>query len=79
MTKDLAYYMSLNYEIRLKKYEDGWGAVYPDLSGTMGAGDTIEEAIDMLDISKELYFESYLEKGRTIPEPSPDAYVLAKK
>jgi antitoxin HicB len=72
MTKDLHYYMSLNYEIRLKKYEDGWGATHPELLGVAGGGDTVEEALEMLEEAKELWFETLLAHGASIPEPEPE-------
>jgi antitoxin HicB len=79
MTKDLTYYMSLNYEIRLKKYTDeSWGAIHPELPGTVGGGDTIQEALEMLEEAKELWLEHYLDEKRAIPEPKPDLLTVAK-
>jgi antitoxin HicB len=71
--KDLPYYMSLRYAIYLTPEEDGWGALIPDLPGCIGGGDTIEEAIAMLEDAKQGWFESALVHGDPIPEPTPQA------
>jgi len=68
-TKDLTYYMSLRYKIVLVPDEDGWGAVIPDLPGCVGAGDTIAEALVMLEDAKQGWFASCLKHGDPIPEP----------
>ena len=70
MTKDLTYYLSLRYRIELVPAEDGWGAVIPDLPGCVGAGDTIEEALVMLEDAKAGWIASALKHGDPIPEPS---------
>ncbi len=70
MTKDLAYYSSLRYRIELVPAEDGWGAVIPELPGCVGAGDTIEEALTMLEDAKAGWIASALKHGDPIPEPS---------
>ncbi len=70
LPKDLAYYMSLRYRIELVPAEDGWGAIIPDLSGCVGAGDTIEEALTMLEDAKAGWFASALQHDDPIPEPS---------
>lgn len=72
--KDKAYYMSLNYSITVKKMEHpegGYYAQYPDFGacGAHGDGVTIDEAIQQASISKELYIDVALEKGKVIPEP----------
>ncbi|HPC36669.1 MAG TPA: toxin-antitoxin system HicB family antitoxin [Candidatus Marinimicrobia bacterium] len=75
MKKDLDYYMSLNYPIEIIKIpeEEGGGymATIPQLGRNVfvGDGETIEEAIKMLDFVKEEWFKTYLERGREIPLP----------
>lgn len=69
--KDLNYYMSLHYKIELNPEEDGsWGAIIPELPGCVGGGDTIPEALEMLDDAKTGWFTSRLKHGDPIPEPS---------
>jgi antitoxin HicB len=69
LNKDLAYYMSLRYRIELIPEEDGWSAIMPELQGCVGAGDSIEEALAMLEDAKEGWFSSCLKHGDPIPEP----------
>jgi predicted RNase H-like HicB family nuclease len=49
--------------------EDGWGAVIAELPGCVGAGDTIPEALEMLDDAKRGWMAATLDKGYPIPEP----------
>lgn len=70
MTKDLTYYLSLPYPIELIPDEDGfWFARIPLLEGCMTNGDSREEALRMIDEAKQLWLETALEVGKTIPEP----------
>jgi predicted RNase H-like HicB family nuclease len=69
-TKDLDYYLNLHYKIELLPQEDGsWGAVIPELPGCVGGGDTIAEALEMLEDAKRGWFMSSLKHGDSIPEP----------
>jgi antitoxin HicB len=68
-TKDLAYYMSLRYRIELVPDEDGWAAILPELDGCVAVGDTIQEALELLEDAKEGWFISCLKHGDPIPEP----------
>jgi len=69
-SKNLDYYMALRYKIILIPEEDGWGALIPELPGCIGGGDTIEEALAMLDDAKRGLLLSALDHGDPIPEPS---------
>lgn len=70
-SKDLDYYLGLRYRIELIPEEDGsWGAAIPDLPGCVGGGDTIAEALEMLDDAKIGWLISRLKHGDPIPEPS---------
>jgi predicted RNase H-like HicB family nuclease len=70
-SKDLNHYMGLHYKIELIPEADGsWGAVIPELLGCVGGGDTITEALEMLEDAKRGWFESALKHGDPIPEPS---------
>lgn len=68
--KDLEYYLSLRYRIILTPEEDGWGATIPDLPGLAGGGDTIEEALEMLEDGKIGWMGARYDRGWQIPEPT---------
>lgn len=69
--KDLNYYMQLRYKIMLVPEVDGsWEALIPDLLGCVGGGDTIAEALAMLEDAKQNWFANRLKHGDPIPEPN---------
>ncbi len=69
--KSLEYYLSLPYTIELTPDEDGyWVAAIPLLKGCMTQGESREDALRMLDEAKELWLETALEEGVSIPEPA---------
>lgn len=78
MNKDLDYYMTLPYIIEIKPIpaQDGGGfmATIPQLGryALLGDGDTIEEAIKDLEITKRDRFTEYIAAGVEIPEPKHD-------
>ncbi len=75
MKKDLKYYLTLNYPIEITKIPDdeggGYSACIPLLgrNAFLSDGETIDEAIKNLEITKEENFSRMLEKGIPIPEP----------
>ncbi|MBU0712651.1 type II toxin-antitoxin system HicB family antitoxin [bacterium] len=75
MKKDLIFYMSLNYPIEIVRipFDEGGGfaASIPQLGRNVfvGDGETVDEAIKMLEFVKEEWFKTYLERGREIPLP----------
>lgn len=71
VTKDLKYYMSLRYRIELVPDDDGWSALVPELPGLVAAGDTIEEALSLLEDAKQGWIISSLKHGDPISEPQP--------
>lgn len=78
MKKGLNYYLSLNYEIRIRRLlgeeGSGWLAEISQLPGCMSDGETVEEAITNVNDAKKCWIETALELGRVIPEPSPDDF-----
>ncbi len=80
--KDLQYYLSLNYEVRIKKIEDDgkfhYKATINELDDNVfyGVGETPQESLDSLSDVKEEMFAYYLEKGLNIAEPEPEEEVL---
>ena len=78
MKKDLDYYMSLPYEIRLEELseDDGGGIILsiPLLgrAAVRGHGDTYEEARQTLEDCKRDFIEMWLKSGAYIPEPEKE-------
>jgi predicted HicB family RNase H-like nuclease len=78
MNKDLEYYMRLPYIIEVVPIPDSEGSGYtaqlPQLGrfAIVGDGETPEEAIADLEITKRQRFAAYLESGVKIPEPDTD-------
>jgi antitoxin HicB len=69
LTKDVKYYMRLRYRIVITPEEDGWSARIPELPGCLGAGDTLEETLILLDDARRSWIEASLIKNLEIPEP----------
>ncbi|WP_123052782.1 type II toxin-antitoxin system HicB family antitoxin [Clostridium sp. JN-1] len=70
MVKDLDYYMGLKYKVELIPDEDGTYAVrIPKLRGCISCGDTVQEALEMIEDAKKCWLEAALEDGINIPEP----------
>lgn len=70
MNKDLDYYLSLPYTIKLTPDEDGfWFAAVPLLSGCMTNGSSREDALLMIDDAKIAWLTTALDLGLPIPEP----------
>lgn len=57
----------------------GWIAEIPEFPGAMGAGDTIEEALQELEESKESLIGAAMEDGEDIPEAIPADYEYSGK
>ncbi|MGH0052017.1 MAG: type II toxin-antitoxin system HicB family antitoxin, partial [Sphaerochaetaceae bacterium] len=63
-------YLKLPYTIELKKEEDGsYFISIKELEGCFSVGDTIEEAIEMIEDAKKAWITVSLEEGNPIPEP----------
>lgn len=73
MIKDLEYYLSLEYDIVVRKLsiEDGGGyfAYYKDIQGVMGDGESKEEAIKDVKLAFRAYLLNQLELSKEIIEP----------
>ena len=67
--KDVEYYMALRYPILLTPEEEGWSARIAELQGCVGAGDTIQEALEMLEDARRGWIEVSLMYDDPIPEP----------
>jgi predicted RNase H-like HicB family nuclease len=68
--KDAENMMSKNYRVALQYVPDGyWIAEHPELPGCKADGETAQEALSSLDVSRELWIESRLATGLEVPEP----------
>lgn len=78
MKKTLDYYLSLEYEIKIKRLSSdeggGWFAEIPNLPGCMADGDSIEETVDNLNDARVAWIRTNMELGRVIPESDSDSY-----
>lgn len=78
--KDLNYYMSLPYDIKVQELtDDDGGGIFMSipLLGEMAVcahGDTYDEARADLEEVKKDFLESWLEAGVDIPEPEPERW-----
>lgn len=63
---------SMKYPIAIERGDDteGFGIIFPDISGAHAAGDTMEEAIkNAVDVA-HVQLEELWENGQPIPAPS---------
>lgn len=80
MKKDLDYYLSLPYTIEItpivKEHGGGFMATLPQIGryAIVGDGETIDEALINLDISKRERFAEYIAARVEIPEPGVEIY-----
>ena len=77
-SKDLAYYLSLNYEVVIRKMtaaESGvstppYIAQIPLIDGLVAEGQTPQKALENLEKVKRLAFQLMIDQGKSIPEPT---------
>jgi antitoxin HicB len=70
MDKDAEYYMSLPYTREIVREPDGkWFVQIKELPGCVSQGDTLEEALRMIEDAMRGWLEVELEDGASIPEP----------
>lgn len=71
--KDVHYFLSLSYPFTVEQFEENgqirFGFCISDLPGVWADGETLDEALDNLNQTKKLWFETCIEKGIKIPEP----------
>jgi len=71
--KPLDFYLKLKYPVTLIPAEEGGYAVeIEDLPGCYSQGETVEEAIEMIEEARQLWMESMYEDGQEIPLPSSE-------
>ena len=70
MNQTIDYYLSLPYTREIiPEPEGGWFVRVKELPGCMSQGETVEEAMLMIDEAMRAWLEVELEKGKPIPEP----------
>jgi antitoxin HicB len=68
--KPIDYYLGLKYPVTLHPAsEGGYAAEIEDLPGCISQGDTVEEAMKMIEEARVLWLESAYEDGLDIPIP----------
>ncbi|MCK5036762.1 MAG: type II toxin-antitoxin system HicB family antitoxin, partial [Candidatus Sabulitectum sp.] len=67
--RTLEYYLSLNFKIELYPDDGAYVAEIPDLPGCITQGDTMEEAIALINEAKYLWLETAIDRGISIQEP----------
>jgi antitoxin HicB len=68
--KSIEYYFGLKYPITLHPAPEGGYAVeIEDLPGCISQGETVEEAMKMIEEARRLWLESAYEDGLDIPVP----------
>lgn len=76
MNKTDEHHLNLCYRIEIIPEVDGsWAAIIPDLPGCVGAGDTIIEALEMLEDAKLGWLTSRHKHDDPIPEPMVERMV----
>ena len=72
MTKDINYYLNLNYKIEIveDKDEGGYAISCPELPGCITCAGTIEEGMTMIEDAKKSWLAACIDDNLPIPEPS---------
>ncbi len=60
----------MKYMVVIEKGEAGYGAHVPDLPGCIAAGETRDEALELIKEAIEFHIEGLLEVGEPVPPPS---------
>lgn len=74
--KDIEYYMSLPYRMEIvpDAEEGGYTMWVPQLAGCATCGETVSEAMELIEDAKRSWFEACIEEGIEIPEPIEEKY-----
>jgi antitoxin HicB len=68
-TKDKNYYMNQRYKLLLWLDDDGfWNIEIPALQGCRSDGETVAEALEMIEDAKEGWIEVMLKHNEPIPD-----------
>ena len=69
MKKTVDYYTSLPYTREIVKGDDGYFVKIKELPGCISVGDTVEDALSMIDDALESWLETAIEDDIEIPLP----------
>ncbi len=59
----------MKYTVIVEQGEQSWGAYVPDLPGCIAAGETREEALELIREAIEFHVEGLVQQGESVPEP----------
>jgi antitoxin HicB len=70
--KTVEDYMKLNYRMQIVEdpYEGGYVVSFPELPGCITCAETIEEALELAEDAKRVWFEAAIEDEYEIPDPN---------
>jgi predicted RNase H-like HicB family nuclease len=66
----------MRYTVILENGGESWGAHVPDLPGCVAAGETREEALDLIQQAIELHIQGLREQGEPIPAPRSEVEIV---
>lgn len=73
--KSVEYYFGLPYRtVIYPSPEGGYAVEIPDLPGCVSQGETLQEALEMVEDAKLCWIADALEKGEEVPEPLDESY-----
>lgn len=77
--KPLGYYLNLKYPVTFEEApEGGYFIQIEDLPGCYAQGETVEEAKEMIEISRRMWLEVAYEDGQDIPLPRSEEQYSGK-
>ena len=59
----------MQFTVIVEEGPTSWGSYVPDLPGCVAAGETREEALQLIRDAIEFHFEGLKEQGEPVPEP----------
>jgi predicted RNase H-like HicB family nuclease len=59
----------MRFTVIVEKGSTSWGAYVPDLPGCVAAGETREEALQLIREAIEFHLEGLKEQGEPVPQP----------
>ena len=68
--------MSMLYTVILEHGESGWGAHVPDLPGCIAAGESREDALQLIREAIEFHIEGLRDEGVPVPEPRSEGEIV---
>lgn len=66
----------MQFTVIVERGPTSWGAYVPDLPGCVAAGETREEALQLIRDAIEFHLEGLKEQGEPLPEPHSHGEVV---